>query len=132
LSLAPRKCVVKPDARIDEHLGRRLRRRRRQLGFTQGDLAGSAGVLFQQIQKYECGASAMSASRIWQLADALGVSVSYFFDGLTTTAEPRPVQATDSETAELLGALTGMQELERRRLLDLMKAMHREPSPALV
>ena len=38
---------------------------------------------FQQIQKYEYGASKMSASRIWELAEALQVPVSYFYDGLS-------------------------------------------------
>jgi transcriptional regulator with XRE-family HTH domain len=39
---------------IDTHLGKRLRRRRRLLGLTQQQLAGTVGVRFQQIQKYEC------------------------------------------------------------------------------
>ena len=38
---------------IDEHLGKRLRRRRRLLGLTQHQLATACGVRFQQIQKYE-------------------------------------------------------------------------------
>jgi transcriptional regulator with XRE-family HTH domain len=67
---------------IDVHLGRRLRRRRRLLGLTQEDLAQACGVRFQQIQKYECGANRMLASRLWQLAQALDAPVSYFFEGL--------------------------------------------------
>ena len=55
---------------IDEHLGRRLRRRRRLLGLTQHQLASACGVRFQQIQKYECAANRMSAARLWQLADS--------------------------------------------------------------
>jgi transcriptional regulator with XRE-family HTH domain len=72
--------------RIDVHLGRRLRRRRRLLGLTQQQLASCCGVRFQQIQKYECAANRMSAARIWQLAELLDVPVSYFYEGLDQTA----------------------------------------------
>ena len=37
---------------------------------------------FQQIQKYETGANRVSASRLWDIADALGGPVSFFFEGL--------------------------------------------------
>ena len=47
----------------DLHVGKRLRRRRRLLGMTQQDLASQVGVRFQQIQKYECGANRITASR---------------------------------------------------------------------
>jgi transcriptional regulator with XRE-family HTH domain len=71
---------------IDLYLGQRLRRRRRLLGLTQWQLAVTVGVRFQQIQKYECGANSMSAARLWQLAQALDVPASYFFDGLREAA----------------------------------------------
>lgn len=67
---------------VDVHFGRRLRRRRRLLGLTQGQLAQACGTGFQQIQKYECGATRMSAGRLWQVAGLLGVDLSYFFQGL--------------------------------------------------
>jgi transcriptional regulator with XRE-family HTH domain len=72
---------------IDQHLGNRVRRRRRLLGLTQLQLAEKVGVRFQQVQKYECGANRMSASRVWQLAQALDVPVAYFYDGLTDRSE---------------------------------------------
>jgi transcriptional regulator with XRE-family HTH domain len=71
---------------IDLHLAKRLRRRRLMLGLTQQQLAVAIGVRFQQIQKYECGANRLSASRLWQLTQALNVPVSYFFDGLREAA----------------------------------------------
>ena len=82
---------------IDVHLGRKLRRRRRLLGLTQEDLAQACGVRFQQIQKYECGANRMLASRLWQLAQALDAPVSYFFEGLDQGAEgAEPFQRTEA------------------------------------
>lgn len=63
---------------------------------TQKQLADACGVRFQQIQKYECGANRMSALRLWQLAEALEVPLTYFFEGLAyqtlarVAAEPSP------------------------------------------
>src|SRR6478609_5460626 len=73
---------------IDLHLGKRLRRRRRLLGLTQQQLATVVGIRFQQIQKYECGANRISAARLWQLAEALEVPVSYFYDGIAELTQP--------------------------------------------
>jgi len=68
-------------------VGKRLRSRRRLLGLSQMSLASSCGVTFQQIQKYETGAVAISASRLWRLAAALGVSIGYFFEGASAWGE---------------------------------------------
>src|ERR1700756_4204493 len=108
---------------IDIHLGRRLRRRRRILGLTQQQLAGACGVRFQQIQKYECAANRMSASRLWQLAQVLEVPVSYFYDGIS---EAREAQSggeggevfAQKETRDLVQAYYQLGERPRRRLLD--------------
>lgn len=119
---------------IDVHLGRRLRRRRRLLGLTQQELAGSCGVRFQQIQKYECAANRMSAARLWQLAEVLEVPVSYFYEGLTREQREewreRDSHAGETiaskETQDLIQAYYRLGERPRRRLLDLAKAMNGE------
>jgi len=56
---------------------------------TQQQLAVAVGVRFQQIQKYECGASKISAARLWSLARALQVQPDYFFEGLAESLPPR-------------------------------------------
>jgi transcriptional regulator with XRE-family HTH domain len=119
---------------IDLHLGRRLRRRRRLLGLTQQQLAVSVGIRFQQIQKYECGANRISAARLWQLAEALEVPVSYFYDGVAeaqaraeAAAEPRSGEVmARKETMDLIRAYYQLGERPRRRLLDLAKSLHNE------
>jgi hypothetical protein len=84
--------VDRDTAEIDAHLGKRLRTRRRSLWMTQTELASAVGVGFWQIHKYERGLNTISASRLWMLAEALGVSVEYFFSGL----ENRPAQSADA------------------------------------
>jgi transcriptional regulator with XRE-family HTH domain len=78
----------KPDP-ADVHVGARIAQLRIARGMTQSDLARLAGPLtFQQFQKYESGANRVSASRLLQVAVALGVPVAYFFDGLPGAAGP--------------------------------------------
>jgi transcriptional regulator with XRE-family HTH domain len=64
----------------DIHVGKRVRMRRLMLKMSQGDLASSAGITFQQIQKYEKGTNRISSSRLQQFADVLDVPISYFFE----------------------------------------------------
>ncbi len=120
---------------IDLHVGRRLRQRRRLLGLTQQKLAEAVSIRFQQIQKYESGANRISASRLWSLAQALDVPVSYFFDGLQEGSDvagavngahhgKAPVDAMQSkDTIDLVRAFYSLNDEPRRRLLDLAKAM---------
>ena len=49
---------------------------------TQQLLGDKVGITFQQIHKYETGANRISASRMWGIAAALDVTVTFFFDGL--------------------------------------------------
>ena len=127
---------------IDLHLGKRLRRRRRLLGLTQQQLAGTCGVRFQQIQKYECGANRMSAARLWLLSEALEVPVGYFYDGLSDAPrlEIGPEIRTErgesgemlarKETLDLIRAYYKLGERPPRRLLDLAKSLNGEHDQA--
>ncbi|MGH1417198.1 MAG: helix-turn-helix domain-containing protein [Pelagimonas sp.] len=73
---------------IDAHVGKRIRHQRWIQGITQQKLAESIGIKFQQIQKYETGDNRVSASRLWDIATALGVQVEFFFEGADGGAQP--------------------------------------------
>jgi transcriptional regulator with XRE-family HTH domain len=122
---------------IDNHVGRRIRRRRRLLGLTQQSLAEALGLRFQQIQKYECGANRVTASRLYQLARALNVPTTYFFDGLPEASVAAHASDHDaallpgdimaqSETLELVRAYYQLGERPRRKLLDLAKSLRED------
>jgi transcriptional regulator with XRE-family HTH domain len=80
-------------------IGRRLRARRRLMGLTQAAVGKACGLSFQQVHKYESGLMVVSASRLWKLSKALGVPVSYFFEGLP--AIPSAVGARPDAAAEV-------------------------------
>ncbi|MFL5298506.1 MAG: helix-turn-helix domain-containing protein [Phenylobacterium sp.] len=65
---------------VQSRIGAAIRRRRRAVEITLSDLAGVCGVSFQQVQKYESGACSISASQLWNMACALQVPISYFYE----------------------------------------------------
>ena len=67
---------------IDRHVGARMRDRRVMLGLTQQQMAELIGVTYQQAHKYEKGINRVAAGRLYTIAGALGVDVSYFFEGI--------------------------------------------------
>ena len=67
---------------VDRHVGMRIRERRVMLGLTQQQMAALIGVTYQQAHKYERGVNRISAGRLFGIAKALGVPVTFFFDGL--------------------------------------------------
>jgi transcriptional regulator with XRE-family HTH domain len=74
---------------IDVQVGARMRTRRLLIGMNQETVARALGLSFQQVQKYERGANRISASRLSQIAEILGLSISHFFSDLDPDgAEP--------------------------------------------
>jgi transcriptional regulator with XRE-family HTH domain len=67
---------------IDRFVGNRIKTQREALGLSQEKLADALKISFQQVQKYERGFNRVGASRLFALATALNVSISYFFEGL--------------------------------------------------
>ena len=67
---------------VDVHVGQRVRQRRWMVGMTLQQLGDRVGIKRQQIQKYETGTCPISASRMWDIAAAMTVPVSFFFEGL--------------------------------------------------
>ncbi|RZA17132.1 MAG: helix-turn-helix domain-containing protein [Proteobacteria bacterium] len=67
---------------IDRHVGLRIRERRSMMGLSQQQLARIIGVTYQQAHKYERGLNRVSAGRLFEIAQALAVGPSWFFEGL--------------------------------------------------
>jgi transcriptional regulator with XRE-family HTH domain len=63
----------------DAEVGRRIRARRLECGFSQTELARRVGISFQQIQKYEKGVNRVSAGRLQRIGGALQVPMKFFY-----------------------------------------------------
>jgi transcriptional regulator with XRE-family HTH domain len=114
---------------VDVHVGKRIRQRRWLTGMTQQQLAQKVGIKFQQIQKYETGANRVSASRLWDIADALEVPVSFFFEGIeaensqeTSASVPADIMG-DKEALDLVRSYYSIPENQRRRLFELARVL---------
>lgn len=118
---------------VDVHVGKRVRHRRWLVGMTQQQLAEKVGIKFQQIQKYETGANRVSASRLWDIADALDVPVAFFFEGIeeaeskeaqSATSEAIPADLLgDKEALDLIRSYYAIPENQRRRLFELARVL---------
>ncbi len=108
---------------IDVQIGRRIRLRRTLLGLSQQTLAAEVGLSFQQVQKYEKGTNRLGASRLFQIAEALGVSVADFFEDTerdgTACHDPALPAAGRSKT------------VLRRETLELVRAYYSIPAGPL-
>jgi transcriptional regulator with XRE-family HTH domain len=85
----------------DLHVGARIRERRVTLGLSQQQLAAMIGVTYQQAHKYERGLNRISAGRLFQIAQVLGVPVAWFFDGLADSDAAQPVSPRQRMSLEL-------------------------------
>jgi transcriptional regulator with XRE-family HTH domain len=77
---AKRKRSPRTSSTVDKHIGARIRESRRALGMTQESLGELLGVTFQQIQKYEKGRNRVSAARLFEICEALDVSLASMFE----------------------------------------------------
>lgn len=108
------------------------------IGMSQEKLGDSLDLTFQQVQKYEKGSNRIGASRLFQIARMLGVSVEFFFEGLTGDDEGGAGfdQAEADQSAFELDMLSSMEGIQlnsaffsisdpkiRKKLLELVKAL---------
>lgn len=106
------------------------------MGVSQQELGEAIEITFQQVQKYEGGSNRISASGLFELSQALRVSISYFFQGLDVSVPAAPGFAEDSQEAyvaapipssggrELNGHFARIESPDTRKLiLDLVEKL---------
>ncbi len=118
---------------IDRKIGQRVRSRRLEIGMSQERLAEILGVTFQQVQKYEKGVNRIAASRLHDIAAALDLPASRFFEGLVSgravgVAEDRQDFVDDvlatPEGTQLMALFASIKSVKvRRRVVELVKAL---------
>jgi transcriptional regulator with XRE-family HTH domain len=125
--------VTKKANLVDVHVGLRIRAARLAAGLSQERLGTALGVTFQQVQKYEKGANRVGAGRLSDVARALSVPVSYFFESDAADAPAGSlgegfnditVVLSTTEGIRIARALARIPDAEmRRRIADLLEAM---------
>ncbi len=112
---------------IDIHVGQRVRQRRSLLRMTLQELGDNIGISYQQIMQYETGANRIGASRMWDIAVAMEVPVSFFFEGIDgqapDTGMVRGDPLTDKEALNLVRTYHAIPKNQRRHLFNLAYAL---------
>lgn len=71
---------AKKRIKTSKEIGEKIKRRRRELGISQEQLAETLEVTYQQVQRHENGTNKLNVENIQIVAAALSVPVSYFFE----------------------------------------------------
>jgi transcriptional regulator with XRE-family HTH domain len=118
---------VKPRStgKSDIELGKRIRLRRVEQQISQTELGDKIGVTFQQVQKYEKGVNRVGAARLQEIATALDVPVTFFYDGDGKAREVESLLFLDSTfSLRLLRAYAKIKDQTvQRQLVSLMESI---------
>ena len=88
------------------------------LGLSQQQMAEMIGVTYQQAHKYERGINRISAGRLFEISQVLGVSVGFFYEGL------------ESDSGEELKYRQRMCLEVARNFTQIDNKTHQEPQPS--
>ena len=125
----PRKKAPNP---TDQHIGSRVRMRRKMLAMSQEQLAEALGITYQQVQKNEKGTNRIGASRLQQISHILQVPVTFFFEGAPNAAAPHDSSGSalsmaqiddfvsDSDGLRLIGAFMRIDNAALRRRIVML------------
>ena len=105
---------------IDRLVGLRVAYLRQAKGLSQTGLADQLGVSFQQVQKYEKGANRISASRLFQMSEVFGCTVSDLFPDARLASpafETHAPSLMSKEAMALIAAFTEISDQGLRRAL---------------
>src|SRR5258708_32010509 len=95
---------------IKESIGKRIRYSREKLGITQEQLAERLGKTRNTISSYESGTRLLSISELPQLAAALEVPITYFFD-----------EFRDKEQATIDSLISHLHPIFQHGLLEILQ-----------
>ena len=109
---------------VDVHVGSRLRMRRTLMGMSQEKVADLLGLTVQQLQKYEKGANRVSASRLYELSQILGVPPEFFFEEMADGPKSGKLAATAMKNED-------QDPLSKRETMELVRAYYRIKDPTV-
>jgi len=98
-----------PEAKTNRLIGHRLRELRIAWGVTLMQLSREIGISYQALQKYEGGRTAITASRLMAIAEALGVPITHFFE-----ASDLPIRDDEQSNRRTIQLLARMHQIERQ------------------
>lgn len=107
---------------LDQNTGfpQRLKKLRLEKGFSQTDIAKTLGVHPNHISRYERGETTPGTKSLKAIADCLGVSVDYLYDGVEEDAAVADMK--DKELLELFSKAEKLSEKDKETIKELLRA----------
>lgn len=100
---------------VDSFIGRRMRQFRWLCGMSHDDLAEHLSVEPEQIKAYERGEARVAAAQLFQIAEAMNVPVTAFFEGMGATPGPGKTGAREDLSAREIQMLSHFQRMSDRQ-----------------
>jgi transcriptional regulator with XRE-family HTH domain len=107
--------------------GQNLRFFRTQAGLSQTALADGLGLSFQQIQKYEKGANRLAASRLYDCAQILKISLAQFYCSPGAPLETLPVTEIDRHLVEWITLYQRLAAPARKQVIRMAQLLASPP-----
>jgi transcriptional regulator with XRE-family HTH domain len=111
---------------MQSNIGSLIREMRKAAGMSQMRLADRIGVSYQQVQKYEKGASKLSVPRLMQIAEVFGVPVTAFLEDTRLGKVAEAQAAYSNLTEDEAKLLMLFRRLRRKKLKDGFLEMLRD------
>ena len=92
-----------------------MRMRRLALRLSRAEVGEALDISRQQVQKYESGVDELSAGRLHQLTQVLGVEVAYFFDNVRSVEGSQPPNL--DEHLQLFRAFIAVRNANARKII---------------
>lgn len=110
---------------LDRHIGQRLKKLRQQEGVSAQLLAETIESTQQQISRYENAHNKLSATQLYRVATALGVPVSWFYQGYRPEVPVHNLaeQSAAYEKAQINEGLTTIAQLWPRLTVEQRAAV---------
>lgn len=128
--------VLRSMNNVDSFIGRRMRQFRWLRGISQADLAESLGVEPEQINAFETGTARVAAAQLFQIAEAMDVPVTAFFDGMdvsTQAEQTDPRKGLSPRETQMLSHFTRMSDRQQDTVLSMAQSLadqrHRTSKP---
>ena len=102
---------------LDVFIGKKIRKRREDLGFSLRDLERKTKIAYQQIQRFESGVSRVVCQRLYALGKALEMPVGDFFEGY------KEKQAEEQITLNLAGLSEQQQQIVANAVSQLVSTL---------
>ena len=115
---------------VDHHVGRRIKLRRKLLKLSQQDLCRQTGLSTRGLQAFENGREPATTRVLYELGGALGVPLTFFFEGLPVTAgrrRSRQAEARANRDLDWVGVANDLARIAdpraRRKVREMVTAI---------